>query len=279
MHRPNIALAVFLIGLSPAVARASSILGRATLDGSVFAFTCSDNCSRPDPTKGTNIGLYNGYTATHNTVNLSTDPSISAYSESFRGSGANPRYVNSSSADITLDYYFEIIGPSTKTLPVSIQASVLAKTVGDPQSATYFAHLAILGSGNAPLDIDRTIESGLFQPPYQNTYENSITINGYYDLVTNHPYEVYMRAIAGTDVSSSVLHNTQFPTSSVTIDPSFTIDPAYGSGYSISYSDGIGATSVSAVPLPASAPMFGAALLALGAAGFGMRRRRHAAVD
>ncbi len=35
--------------------------------------------------------------------------------------------------------------------------------------------------------------------------------------------------------------------------------------------------SVSAVPLPASAPMFGAALLGLGAVGFGVRRRKAAA--
>lgn len=35
--------------------------------------------------------------------------------------------------------------------------------------------------------------------------------------------------------------------------------------------------NISSVPLPASAPMFGAALLALGAVGFGMKRKRAAA--
>ena len=44
-------------------------------------------------------------------------------------------------------------------------------------------------------------------------------------------------------------------------------------GLTISGTEG----SVSAVPLPASAPLFGAALLALGAAGYGMKRKQKAA--
>ncbi|MCW6513182.1 FxDxF family PEP-CTERM protein [Lichenifustis flavocetrariae] len=45
-------------------------------------------------------------------------------------------------------------------------------------------------------------------------------------------------------------------------------DPTYG---------GSVALSVSSVPLPASAPMFGAALLALGAVGYGVKRKKAAA--
>lgn len=41
--------------------------------------------------------------------------------------------------------------------------------------------------------------------------------------------------------------------------------PSYGGSFSI---------SVSAVPIPSAAPMFGAALLALGAAGYGLKRRK-----
>ena len=45
-------------------------------------------------------------------------------------------------------------------------------------------------------------------------------------------------------------------------------DPTYGGSLAL---------SVSSVPLPASAPMFGAALVALGAVGYGMKRKKAAA--
>jgi hypothetical protein len=54
-----------------------------------------------------------------------------------------------------------------------------------------------------------------------------------------------------------------------------TMGEAQGSTSLIGLSEGV--AGLSPVPLPASAPMFGAALLALGAAGYGLKRKKAAA--
>ena len=60
--------------------------------------------------------------------------------------------------------------------------------------------------------------------------------------------------------------------STSTMDPSFTIDGSAYSAYHIAYSSGIG--SQNTVPLPASLPLFGSGLCALGF--FGRRRQKAA---
>ncbi|MDX7953451.1 hypothetical protein P7D22_19995, partial [Lichenihabitans sp. Uapishka_5] len=83
--------------------------------------------------------------------------------------------------------------------------------------------------------------------------------------------------ISGSElgVSTATFANTTLADLGLTAGTSFAyLFPAQGGESLDTFTVNVG---VSPVPLPASAPMFGAALLALGAVGYGMKRKKAAA--
>lgn len=109
----------------------------------------------------------------------------------------------------------------------------------------------------------------------------SINLNQVYDFSNKSLYEITMSISAGAqivyDIQSAITNSGNLYADAL-LDPLFELDPAYAKlGYTLTFSDDISGGVVSAVPLPASAPLFGASLIALGALGYRVRRTKAAA--
>ncbi|MDX7953860.1 VPLPA-CTERM sorting domain-containing protein, partial [Lichenihabitans sp. Uapishka_5] len=191
-------------------------------------------------------------------IDLSHAPSVSSLSEA----GVHPQGSTSGQSVAFLAYYFKILGPTTMDIPVLVQANGQTKVSGPQAKASAFFKL--LGPGttiiNQSIGVDQGSSTGPVYPPHISTFN----VDNYYNLFSNTEYLVLL------DAETFAGNGYQLPGPSLAsgfIDPYFAIDPSY-SDYSLVFSNGIHNTLVSSVPLPASAPMFGAALLALGAMGF-----------
>jgi hypothetical protein len=138
-----------------------------------------------------------------------------------------------------LTYYFAVIGPSG-SVPISINAKG-STTPGVGQDS--FLVQTTVNPAFAPL---------LVSSPTQGEW----TISGEYDVVANVIYRVSLQVGASNGSSSY-------------IDPTFLIDPAYSSNYSLIFSAGI----VNGVPEPSTWAMMLIGFAGLGYMGLRSRRR------
>jgi MYXO-CTERM domain-containing protein len=171
------------------------------------------------------------------------------------------------SAQANLFYDFEVIGPSSPStifVPVNVQANLSAfGGNGTEFGAIANAFLRMQYPFNAVgTQMNASVCSAEF------ACSNKLAVNQTLFLEVNRPVEVEEGATA---------FNAAVPASLAMADPFIQIDPSFladNPGFSLEFSDGIDNVPVSETPLPAALPMFGAALLALGA--FAWRRRREA---
>ncbi|MCW6509514.1 hypothetical protein [Lichenifustis flavocetrariae] len=172
-----------------------------------------------------------------------------------------------------LIYYFAIEGSENRQIPILVQASGRTNVnIGLNSLSNAYASFeldgVVNGSGQGLL---RSIES------HSNTdavnLTDSFDINGYFSLETNEIYKIRMvvstDALAGYGLDAQSTQLSSLATA--VVDPFFAIDPSI-SGYQIVFSEGINNGSLSAVPLPSSLPMFGAAVLMIGVLGYSKRR-------
>jgi PEP-CTERM motif len=194
---------------------------------------------------------------------------------SVSGISGHPFDNTATSAEATSTYFFSITGPSDVMVPVEVNSSINGsfnpQFSSDP--AIFLTGYVIAGgsestgSGEVGLSIcpgtygiDGCAASGLSS--------NSVHLDQVVDFSSNSLIEVQMLAsIAAADDPLS------YYSGSLSVDPLFTIDPAFlasNPGYSLSFSSGVG-NSASAVPEPATWAML---LLGIGGIGAAMRSQR-----
>jgi hypothetical protein len=231
----------------------------------------------PDPTGGVIVAQYNpGYTLNSagvvagsvTTLQFTGGDSSVTLPSTFAGSATAQIYgfpepsvfvsaANGGYAVADANYAFQLNGPATTQLAtVDLLGSIYL--VQNPTNFSFGATDARIGVNG------QTIAAATFLPQ-ANT---PIPINVLLSVPVNTPIPVELTAravsVLGTDLTDEVL-----------IDPSIQIDPSFltGGEYSLAFSDGIGNSPISPTPLPASLPMFGVALIGLGALAWRRRSR------
>ncbi|MBR0995228.1 PEP-CTERM sorting domain-containing protein [Bradyrhizobium japonicum] len=193
---------------------------------------------RATPSVGTtSLSIGDSYIST--SVGLHPSPSISV---SGNASGARVYGL------VELIYYFTITG-AAGAVPVNIQAA--GGISNSNWEAAFQVDSISLYDQTSPHVAGLVSGAGV----------QSFSINQVYNLQANETYRVYMLAAGISDAGSF----------NAWVDPTFTIDPALASQYSLYFSDDIG-NAVSAVPEPSTW-----AMLILGFAGVGFmtyRRRK-----
>ena len=188
------------------------------------------------------------------------------------GGSAPTSFTSIGKAEVTLNYFFEIVGPQNISVEALVAATANIAVTGNFASTGY-GYLAdarlIIPVANQEI----TIETGIIGQNQIQTKSNSFSVNGTFDFDTNTPYEVFM------SVSASTSLNEQSTTTALadliataSIDPSFQLLPEFANDYSIVFSDGIG-DAAATTPLPASLPLFAGGL---GLLGYLTRRKRAA---
>ena len=167
-------------------------------------------------------------------------------------------------------YYFQIAGPTTTNVPIFVQAAGQVKTQG--LAAIAKAAFGLVGPGANFID-SITIQQPEPSSGQYGLHEDSFKISQSFSLSSNTEYRIAMN-VSTFAANNHVIQGSSY--ADALVDPYLSIAPGY-SDFSLVFSDGINNLSLSAVPLPASAPMFGAAVLALGVTGYGMKRKRAAA--
>jgi hypothetical protein len=278
---------VALLPIALAITLSSSPLSAATLSlgnpqvgGTVDATTCfADPCDERSasaaPSGNASVGTPDS--AAQTTAVLSRDPSISARSEAdaLQGGGSvGSNFSAGATANVSLEYHFEIVGPQNISVPVLMMADANVAVTGNLASSAGFeeynsdAILFIDGNGQTLVDREALLQVST-QGVQNGTRSSGFSVDMTDNLMTNTAYEVSMQVSTGAGVEESSLSNL---VSTASIDPSFQIGPGF-SDYSIVFSDGIGDTP-SATPLPGTLPLFAGGLGMLGF--FGRRRKQKA---
>lgn len=187
-----------------------------------------------------------------------------------------------------LTYYLEIVSKSNNT-PKIVTANV--KADGSASISNLGGDANSSQRASARLDIQTATNDIIRQAivsSYGGTGEDRFTLDNDFDFLTYTPYRVELDVNTLGDLAAN---GGSFPNPSAdnpsgklhyeyraSIDPIFSIASSIpdASDYTILLSAGVG-NGLSAVPLPASAPMFGAGLMALGAVGYGLKRKGKAA--
>jgi hypothetical protein len=206
---------------------------------------------------------------------LSNSPSISTFAGVglYDGTLQTGSFSALSSASVELQYYFEIDGPQTISIPVLVQASSSLQSTGGSYSSptsgigaysdAYFDVVLDHPGSESTLIINQftTVNYGIGDTGGVKT--SGFSVDSDVSLMTNTVYRVLMDVesnasiFTGTYVTASGGLTTQ-----ASVDPTFTVDPAYANDYSISFSEGL-TNPASAVPLPPALPLLGGALAAL----------------
>jgi hypothetical protein len=167
-------------------------------------------------------------------------------------------------AQASLNYSFEVVGPSGGTVGVDLMSSITGTTIsGSGEGAPFaFASTALDIAGPSIGEVGFGFFDPLSTPP-------PINVDTVLALVPNAVYSVSMSASAEAfcglqDVFGTVTCNGEIASASAAVDPTFTIDPsvANASQYQIVFSPGLPPTS--AVPEPNAIPFMGFGLLVFG---------------
>lgn len=252
--------------------------------------TCTAEMSPcyPNPAIGTTlVSQTSAYASASATADLSKAPSISAVSHADLGIGnvdAPELPTSNASSEMVLRYEFRLVGPSGGGLaivPFHFVASGSVEVAGD-QSYASDNQIAGNALGQARLQLERnsptsgstilvnqSIAVGQRDIDSTGHAYRSFDIDQVVNLSTVSVFDVYMQ------VKSFAAINPNFPgpvtvgglATLASIDPYLYIDPAYADrykDYSVVFSGGI-VNSLTPIPtpLPAGAPLFATALLAL----------------
>jgi hypothetical protein len=159
-----------------------------------------------------------------------------------------------SEASSNLNYYFTIQGPSNISVPVSVTGGLIWQAGWSGIGQNYYVMAdASLIVGQLSAHIGHCYGSdGACTSKAQ-----ALNFNETSSFLANIPIEVQLAASAVAYGTGSM--------ASATADPVIAIDPAFlvaNPGYSVLLSEGVG-NSVSAVPLPASMPLFVSGIIAM----------------
>jgi hypothetical protein len=275
VRRAKIAFPPILLALafSSSPLSASILLGTALVNSDVEAETCFDSACTVREFTTANTSTASPESAAQTTSFLSKTTSISSRSEADilpTGGSVPNTFTSSAKAEVTLNYFFEVKGPESTSIPVLIAANGNIAVTGNFASTGYSEYLSEARLLIPVANQDIFIETGdPFGQSKVQTLSNSFSINGTFDLQTNTAYQVLMQANTGVDlVEQSGTTALADLIATASIDPSFQIGPGF-SDYSIVFSDGI-ADPVAATPLPATFPLFAGGL---GFVGYLARRK------
>ena len=235
--------------------------------------------SKHAPVSGSETGtrnvLFGGSTTT-----LTSYASAESSNDHLGTVKASVRTTNDGAQAISdLMFAFTLIGPDAAFVPVTISAYGSASLTGYGIGAD--AQMIV----NNTNPVTNTKDGGIYDvSSYEHhPFETTIAVKPNAGSNNGAP-SIYMRATAGAGVSIGLVTGCGTDISCYSgsadafVDPMITIaDPKPASLYTIvvsltSVPSGIGGGTVSPVPLPAAAPLFGASLLVLG--GFARMSRR-----
>ncbi len=183
------------------------------------------------------------------------------------------RVISNGTFQVTGGFY---AGPDHDTSAASASGSLIAQWYDGTGYIDGAVHQSVENPNELLVDVEASVSYGAGDTGGKKTA--SINLNQEFDFTNKSLYQITM----SIEACAQIIYDTKIPilndgnlSAEAFLDPYFEIDPAYAKlGYTLSFSDGINNSLVSAVPLPASSPMFGAALLALGAFGYGVRRKK-----
>jgi hypothetical protein len=171
-------------------------------------------------------------------------------------SAANP---DGSTAEATIDYYFEAVGPANTGVAFDILAAGGASETGN---GTSFAHLYLNGSSVIGEPGTLTTACSSFEIDGCGSIGSAFFLNSVFGAQSNTVQELVL------EVSGDV--NPNGGTFMASVDPTITIDPSFlaaNPGFTLEFSSNVTQNPVSAVPLPAALPLFAAGLGAFGLMG------------
>jgi hypothetical protein len=189
-----------------------------------------------------------------------TDPAIAVSASAGGDVGGDE-----AQAQASLNYSFEVVGPSGVQVSVDLMSSITGTTIsGSGEGAPFaFASTALDISGPLMNELGFGFFDPLSTPP-------PITVDTVLELVPNDVYSVSMSASAealcgSQDEFGTTTCNGEIASASGSVDPTFTIDPsqANASQYQIVFSPGL-SSSTSAVPEPSTIAVVGFGLLLFG---------------
>jgi hypothetical protein len=177
-------------------------------------------------------------------------------------------------AQASLDYSFEVVGPSGSTVGVDLISSIIGSIASSSDGAAVAIGTAFLDvSGPSIGEVGFGFDSALSTPPPTD-------VDTVLELVPNAVYGVTLgasvEALCGLqDEFGTTLCDGSLASASAAVDPTFTIDAgvANASQYQILFSPGLSSTS--AVPEPTTVPFVGLGLLVLG--GYSIRVAKRSA--
>jgi hypothetical protein len=253
--------------------------------GGSAAGTCLGTCDNQGAS-GLNAAAATSYSSASNSAGLSNSPSLSSFAAVglYNGVLGTGSFSASSSATAELQYYFEIDGPKTISIPVLVQASASLKSTGGSYSSPT-SGIGAYSSALFGLVLDHP-NAASTEIIYQNATVNygigdtggvktsSFNVDSEFTLMTNTVYRVLMDVDSNASIyTGPYVTAAGGLTTQASIDPTFTVDPAYAGDYTITFSEGL-ANPATTVPLPPALPLFGSALAALFGLGMGKKRSR-----
>lgn len=207
-------------------------------------------------------------------LNLNCASANGSASKTLNGVGNNTASIGGSgegnsegsTAEATIDYYFEAVGPTNTSVLFDIQAGGSASETG---SGNAFAHLYLNGS------------SVIGEPGTLTSACSAYEVNGCGSISSAFILNSVFSAQSGTvqqieiDVDGDV--NQNGGTYMASVDPTITIDPGFlaaNPGFTLEFSSNVTQNPISPIPLPDARPLIASGLGALGLVG--RRKRREA---
>jgi hypothetical protein len=176
---------------------------------------------------------------------------------SIGGSGEGD--AEGSTAEATIDYYFEAVGPANTAVNFDIQAAGSASETG---SGTAFAHLYLNGSSTIGSPGTLTSACSSFELNGCGSIGSAFVLNSVFGAQSDTLQEIEI------DVDGDV--NQNGGTYLASVDPTITIDPGFLSanpGFTLEFSSNVTQNSISPTPLPGALPLIASGLGTLGLVG------------
>lgn len=278
--------------LALAMASASGLPARALALEPVYvstytaAYECGEVCQSNGLYGTGNQTSMGPNTFSSATIEWAAAPVISTYSSADlrTGTEGGPHAIAArSGGDVTLVYQFQLAGPATVGVPVLMKAAgslLLTGSNATGENGVATLHLKVLGAPTGYLNpiYDRYLQLKSRDIGPDGRLTASFDDDRFFNVASNTLYEVQMHVSSVTFLNPDGAPVTSGLVSSATLDPLFQIDPVFQSAfgdYHFVFSSGLSPTAP--VPLPPTAAMFGAGLVAL--AGLLRRQRRQLRPD
>ena len=171
--------------------------------------------------------------------------------------------------NVNLFYYFNVNGPSGSFVPIHVNAAgSWSLNLPNPNEGAFvqsFFSIINISNNSTPFSLSEDHQNNF-------TSSGSWSLDNTYSFLADTTYRVAM-TVQGSAGINTAGGSASF---SATVDPLFTIDPAYAGSYSLDFSRGV-TNSVASVPGPVVGAGFPGMILAAGGFFMWVQRRRQAA--